>query len=439
MVATGDVTADGCVVFAKNSDREPGEAQVVELHPAREHELGANVRCTYIEIPQARRTHGVLLCRPHWMWGAEMGANDQGLVVGNEAVFTRAPMQEVGLLGMDLVRLVLERAASASEGVTVLSDLLEQHGQGGPAGHRDKSFRYHSSFLLADPEDAWVLETADRAWVAERVRGVRAISNGLTIRERWDRGQRHLRARARDLGVLRGGGPLDFAKTFSDPVMTRAAAAVRRRSCTEAYLRYGSGAITPRLAMLALRQHDGGELAEASGGVFSSVCAHASWWPTRRAGQTTGSLVSHIGGSAQTHFVTATAAPCTSVFKPLWLDAGLPHLGPVPRDRFDPRTLWWRHERLHRAALADLPAFLVDYGPERDAAERRFVRDASAANEAAASASERAEIAAEAFRASEALESRWLGRLEGKRQLPGMLYRRFWRSVDRASGLASAG
>ena len=41
------------------------------------------------------------------MWGAEIGANDQGVCVGNEAVFTKLLSEDDikdKLLGMDLVR-----------------------------------------------------------------------------------------------------------------------------------------------------------------------------------------------------------------------------------------------------------------------------------------------------------------------------------------------
>lgn len=54
-------------------------------------------------------TYAVILSKPGWMWGAEMGANECGVVVGNEAVWTNDNDGEHDpsikrLLGMDLVR-----------------------------------------------------------------------------------------------------------------------------------------------------------------------------------------------------------------------------------------------------------------------------------------------------------------------------------------------
>ncbi len=112
-VALPPATADGVVVFGKNSDRPYDEPQGVEVHPRRAHPPGTTVRCTYLEIPQTEVTAAVLLSRPGWMWGAEMGANEFGVVIGNEAVWTREPLGPPALLGMDLVRLGLERGASA--------------------------------------------------------------------------------------------------------------------------------------------------------------------------------------------------------------------------------------------------------------------------------------------------------------------------------------
>ena len=114
---------------------------------------GSTVKCTYREIPQVEHTYEVLLAKPFWMWGAEMGANEHGVTIGNEAVFTKVPYdKEPGLIGMDFLRLALERSKTAREALTVITQLLEQYGQGGNCGFQHLLY-YHNSFLIADPRD----------------------------------------------------------------------------------------------------------------------------------------------------------------------------------------------------------------------------------------------------------------------------------------------
>jgi dipeptidase len=334
------------VLFAKNSDRDPNEAQNLEWQPRRSHPASARVRCTWIEIPQARETHAVLLSRPFWMFGAEMGANEHGVVIGNEAVFTKQPYASLGLTGMDLLRLALERAASAEEAVAVITSLLAQHGQGGGCGHEKRGFTYHNSFLAADARGAFVIETAGREWEVERVTGARSISNGLTIP--------------------------GFAERHADRLRTTVASALARRECTQAAAARARGVAD---MFLLLRSHGARGTRERPlyrllNGAMSGPCAHAGGLVA--ATQTTASWVAELAPGAARHWVTATAAPCTALFKPVAVDDPL-ELGPPAIDRYDANALWWRHERLHRAVARDPARLLPLYASERDAVEARWL------------------------------------------------------------------
>ena len=89
----------------KSSQEKVGAPQIIDWQPAREHPPGSFVTCTHLRIPQARRTHAVMMSRPSWMWGAEMATNEHGVTIGNEAVFTQHRVPRLGLTGMDLLRL----------------------------------------------------------------------------------------------------------------------------------------------------------------------------------------------------------------------------------------------------------------------------------------------------------------------------------------------
>lgn len=178
-------------IFGKNSDRPAEEQHEVVFFPrSSQHPPNSTVRCTHIEIPQCtQETLAVVLSRPSWLWGCEMGANEHGVVGGNEAVSSLL-CDELGteprLLGMDLLRLALERGKTALQAVDVLIELLEKHGQGGACADDDSEWTYENGFLFADSREAYVVETAGvRHWAVERVgagKG-RNISNGLSIRE----------------------------------------------------------------------------------------------------------------------------------------------------------------------------------------------------------------------------------------------------------------
>lgn len=329
------------VLFAKNSDRDPNEAQVLDWQPRRSSD-GARLSCTSIEIDDVPETNAVLLSRPFWMWGAEMGTNEHGVTIGNEAVFTTEPYADAGLTGMDLLRLGLERAPTAERAVEVMIELLERYGQGGGCGHEKRSFTYHNSFIVADPTTAIVFETAGQKWATEVVAsGPRSISNGLTIS--------------------------DFAEAHSDYLKTRVSRCTSRRALTTSAANAATG---PADLAAALREH-GGPAPSYSllTGAMGAPCMHAGGLAA--ASQTTASWIAELAPAETRHWATGTAAPCTALFKPVAVDQAV-DTGHDPTDVYDDRTLWWRHERLHRAALTDPTRLLPRFADERDRVEREW-------------------------------------------------------------------
>ena len=384
IVALGSVTKDGAVLFGKNSDREPNEPHIVTMVPRTQHAKGNVVRCTYVEIPQVTETNKIMLCKPSWMWGAEMGTNEHGLTIGNTAVFTREKYDtRPGLIGMDFLRLALERASTAETAVETITTLLETYGQSGNNGFAHELY-YHNSFLIVDPQEAWVLETSGAQWVAMKVRDFAGTSNTLTITTEWDLASDGLIDYAHQQGWANkkgdfnvkesyGGSGLSASKIYD--VFGHGDERHHRLTCI---LEENKGQITEELMMQALRDHgadDDAHYSPAKGLNKNPACMHAAVGPIR-GGQTTGSLVSHLTKEVQTHWVTATAAPCTSTFKPVWLDVELPNMGEFPTGHYNHSSLWWRHERLHRSTLRDYPTMMAIYKEERDALEARFLEEA---------------------------------------------------------------
>jgi secernin len=436
LTAIPPATARGGVLFGKNSDRERNEAQGVEMQPRRRSMPGSRLKLTYIEIDEVPQTHACLISRPFWMWGAEMGANEHGVVIGNEAMHSLVPAQRrKALTGMDLLRLGLERAASAAQAVEMMTALLEAHGQGGDCGHLGR-FYYHNGFLIADAREAYVLETVGRWWAVEKVSGVRTLSNALSINAP-DGVSPALAEHARSQGWTDAKGGFDFAGRLIDPAKDAGTFGRGRCARSAGLLAPKTGRIDLADVFAALRDHgaesDGDPDWSPARTVGRSICMHAASGPRRS--QTVASMASDLTPGRTVHWVTATAAPCLSLFKPVVMGLPLPEHGPAPTDRYDPRSLWWRHERLHRVALSAYPEALAAIAPERDAREAAFRDQMDAAwsrGEAAVASAVR-----DCWRQAEALEAVWLGRLRpASPSAIGPAAARAWGRLNATAGFA---
>lgn len=426
--------ARGATLFAKNSDRERNEAQALEVSPARRNPPGAPLAVTYITIPDVAETQPCLISRPFWMWGAEMGVNAAGVAIGNEALHAKAPAQRRrALTGMDLVRLGLERSTTARQAVEVIVELLERHGQGGDCGHLGR-FYYNNGFIIADPREAYVLETAGRWWAVQPVSRTRALSNAYSIGRDWDAVSPALAAHAAAEGWTDAQGRFDVAENLLDPA--RDAVSFGRGRCArgQARLDQGAPALTPAAMMAILRDHGEDPDWSPANTRGRTICMHAA--EGARRSQSVASLVAELREAGALCWVTGTSAPCLSVFKPVVLGLPLPDLGPAPTDRFDDGTLWWRHERLHRRVLADIETGHAAIAAEREALEASFM----ARIDAARGEKELSAAIAQCWREADAAEARWaadLGAPPGRaRNRAG--YSRSWARLNQVAGLPRA-
>jgi secernin len=223
---------------------------------------------------------------------------------------------------MDLVRLGLERGRTAEHALDVMTGLLEQHGQGGLADAANDE-AYFSSFLIADPRSAWILETSASTWVAEPATDGAAISNRLSVRTGWTRAS---------AGVAPG---TDF-ESYRDPGSWAALADVRL-ACTLPAVA-GEGRVDRPADLAALLRHHGerpwGRPGDDSGDISPlppeewganaegfSVCMHLRGYQA-----TAASMICDLPADDDEPMRAwvAPGSPCVSVFVPVFPPADVP-------------------------------------------------------------------------------------------------------------------
>lgn len=443
VVALGNSTKDGSVLFGKNTDREPNEAHNIVYIERAKHDSSSKVKCTYISIPQVEESYEVLLLKPFWMFGCEMGANEFGVTIGNEAVWSKEPYRDTGLLGMDLMRLALERGDTAERALDIIIELIEEYGQGGSCGYTDKKLRYHNSFIIADPKEAWVLETADKYWIAEKIKDIRTISNTLTIGSEFDKIHPNLISHAISEGYCKSESEFNFAECFIPKFNIKqfGAKGKTRIECTMNRLRKNKGKITPELIMGTLRDHNikpsEQDEWDPSQGSMKSPCMHYTSFITPN--QSVGSHVAHLNEDLQIHWVTGTSAPCTSIFKPIFLPrCGISLDLPKAKEKYNPESLWWRHEKLHRLVLMDYQNRLKIYRKERNDLEIELIKKAKKLLKAISSPLTQENIEKiraftnDAFNRSMKKTKEWIRKVDNLpiESKPNYFYRRRWKKLN---------
>jgi dipeptidase len=362
------------VILAKNSDREPDEAQQLLYIPSQKPNEDY-LRCTYISIPQASNTHGMILSKPFQMWGAEMGVNEHGLAIGNEALFTkkRAAKTNTGLSGMDMLRLALERCTTAGEAVQLITRLLETYGQDACGGYRNKDFFYSNSFLIADPTESYVLETSGKDWVYKKVEEFYSISNGITLEHEFDTASQGIQELASAYTGKKRREGFSFRRQQSDFLYTTLSFCRTRQKTSFNALEASRGSFDIEKAMNLLRSHHGDDSKEKPTKAGPrNLCMHASG--ILNPSSTTGSMIAELSETPIV-WLTGCPYPCISLYKPFFFheSSSLCDQRYLPRAKSD-RTPWWQIHSIHEKAKAGYPRFLAKAIPERNKLQHELLQ-----------------------------------------------------------------
>jgi len=371
MIALGNSTLSGYNIFAKNSDRDPNEPQYYTYIPAADHAPGSKVKCTCIEIDQVAHTYALILSKPSWLWGGEMGTNEFGVTIGNEAIWTKMPYGPPALLGMDSLRLGLERGKTALEAVDVIIDMLEKYGQGGNCAF-DGEFYYHNTYLVADPTEAYILETSDKFWALEKIEDIRSISNVMSV-SKYVKIHPQAISYAIEKGWCESEADFNFGTTYLDHAHPVDMGGTLRSGCTNRTIRADAGKVDELTMKRALRNHNGNDT--WTGAQFSSPCMHAAVMGDC---QSTASLIAVLRPNGKTiYWGTNMSTPCIAPFKPFWFDAFADDVV-FPYDKQEEAMDAWLYRENINRAFVDGKLDEAAYKAELHALEALWMEGAAA-------------------------------------------------------------
>lgn len=356
MVALPPATAGGQVIFGKNSDRPAVEAQPLVQRERTSH-AGGDAGVQFVRVPQVEVTYRHIGSRPYWCAGYEHGFNEHQVVIGNEALPTRlAESSEPKLIGMELLRLGLERSKTAAEAVDVITGLVSEFGQGKFAN--DAGVRtYDNSFIIADPHEAYIVEAVGHDWAVKKVERAASISNICKLGADADRVSPGAKKRAAEAGLFEMGFGEGFA--FADAFADRAASdsGIARQCRSEALLGVHDGRVEAKTLMRVLADHSDGQnpdepfVGDVRGNV--SVCLHSD--EARGWGTSAASLVADLcsDGSRLPVYWCGLYSPCMTLYLPTFIEGEIPQELSIGGKEPSDDSPWWTFQRLVQSGLKE--------------------------------------------------------------------------------------
>lgn len=179
LMAQGSAVAGGKgTIISKNRDVGANTLVEIGVHEQARHAEGEVYQAAYIDVPQVAETYKFIGSRSAGRWGYGMGINEHQVIVADNDAPSRDTLDfKQGLHDNDVIRLVLERAKTAREGVGIVAGLVEKYGQAWNG----------IMFEIGDPNELWVVEVTGHRWAAKRyLNTITARSNQYQIGDDYD-------------------------------------------------------------------------------------------------------------------------------------------------------------------------------------------------------------------------------------------------------------
>ncbi len=256
-----EMTADGSVIHAHNEDMGFSAVGRLWAAEAATHKTGDMLEVPYVTIPQPEQTY------QYWASGNTLastglgissearpydsvlvGMNQWGVAMSCNWMWSKeANMPEKGIRRYAVRQLILERAKTARDAVKIIADFIDQHGQADWGG---------LDYCLADPNEAWIVETATHHWVARRVKDdeILVVANRYTIGKDYDMSSKGLIDFAKEKGWYDPSkGDFSFREVYGRPDKINQAYDKDRETRAKNLLENKKGVITPKDLFLVLR------------------------------------------------------------------------------------------------------------------------------------------------------------------------------------------
>jgi dipeptidase len=177
-----------------------------------------------------------------------VGMNESGLTMSCNWMYSKEiSLENVGIRRYAIRQLILERAATAREAVDLISSFIDSFGQADWSG---------LTYVLADPHEAWIVETTTHNWVAKKLKDneIIAIANRYSIGEEFDLASINLIQNAIDKGWYNPKeGPFNFKLAYGDSEFMSEQYDSERELRVETLLKEKFGEIKPEDLMIVLR------------------------------------------------------------------------------------------------------------------------------------------------------------------------------------------